>query len=80
MNLNPQENLESLEQSLRAFRNPYGNRSEMLQTLKSALGHAELALANFRPLETPEAQALQRKLMFTTELGRGCVKELERQR
>ena len=80
MNFNPQENLDALEQSLRQLRNPYGNRSEMLQHVKSALGRAELALANVRLWETPETQQLQRKLTFTVELGRGSVKELEGQR
>jgi hypothetical protein len=80
MNFDPRQNLSSLEQSLRQLRNPYGNRSEMLEHVKSALARAELALANFQSWETPEAQQLQRKLIFTTEMARGAVKELEGQR
>jgi hypothetical protein len=79
MNLNPQENLMALEQSLKQLRNPYGNRAEVLQQLKSALGKAELALANFQPREASEGQALQRKLIFTIELTRGELRQRERQ-
>jgi hypothetical protein len=80
MNFNPQENLEALEQSLRQLRNPYGNRAELIQQLKSALGRAELALANFQPREASEGPPLQRKLIFTVEMARGSLRELEGQR
>jgi hypothetical protein len=43
MNLNPQDNLTALEQSLKQLRNPYGNRAELIQQLKSALGRAAAA-------------------------------------
>jgi hypothetical protein len=75
MNLNPQENLTALEQSLKQLRNLYGNRAEVLQSLKSTLDKAELALANFQPHDDPQGQALQRKLIFTTELARGELRQ-----
>jgi hypothetical protein len=46
MNLDPQDNLIALEQSLKQLRSRYGNRAEVLDQLKSALGKAERALAN----------------------------------
>jgi hypothetical protein len=80
MNLDPHQNLSSLEQCLKQLRVPYRNRVEVLQNLQSVLNHAELALANFRPRDDPEGQALQRKLIFTTEMARGSLKELEGRR
>jgi hypothetical protein len=79
MNLDPQDNLTALEQRLKQLRHPYRPRAELLQQLKSALGKAELALANVQPREASEGPPLQRKLIFTVEMARGSLKELERQ-